>query len=88
MIVFPGMKAESVTDKIRLISNLATEAGLEVCGETLTAASVGVASYPDEGVTSDELLAEADRKMYAYKKARKQRGVHLPEAELPALTIQ
>ncbi len=88
VIVFPGMKAESVSDKIRLISNLATEAGLEVCGETITAASVGVSSFPDEGATPDELLAEADRKMYAYKKARKQRALNLPEAELPVLTLQ
>ena len=87
VIVFPGMKAESVTDKIRLISNLATDAGQQVCGETLTAASVGVASFPDEGVTADELMAEADRRMYAYKKARKQRASNggATETERPAV---
>jgi putative nucleotidyltransferase with HDIG domain len=31
------------------------------------AASVGVASWPDDGSTADELLAEADRRMYANK---------------------
>ena len=44
-----------------------------VCGENLLSASVGVASWPDDGAHSEELLAEADRRMYADKNSRKQR---------------
>ena len=77
VIVFPGMKSEGVADKIRTLSTLATDAGQTVCGERITAASVGVACYPDDGATTDELLAEADRRMYAYKKERKKAAPRL-----------
>ena len=43
------------------------EVGRTVCGENIISASVGVASWPEDGLTADELLAEADRRMYANK---------------------
>jgi len=44
-----------------------------VCGETFISASVGVASWPADGVDGEELLAEADRRMYSHKNSRKQK---------------
>jgi diguanylate cyclase (GGDEF)-like protein len=32
-------------------------------------ASLGIASYPDDGATANDLLAAADRAMYAAKRA-------------------
>jgi len=41
-----------------------------------------VASYPEDGLTADELLAEADRRMYAHKNSlRHKRPVLPPLAE-------
>jgi len=67
VLVLPGMKADAVDQKIVALSALASEVSWMVCGESLISASVGVASWPDDGATADELLAEADRRMYANK---------------------
>jgi GGDEF domain-containing protein len=34
--------------------------------------SVGAAFYPADGITAEQLLAEADRKMYAAKKRQRE----------------
>jgi len=67
ILVLPGMRADAVDQKIVALSALASEVSWMVCGESLISASVGVASWPDDGATADELLAEADRRMYANK---------------------
>jgi len=41
-----------------------------VCGQDLLALSVGAAFYPQNGSDAEQLLAEADRKMYAAKQLR------------------
>jgi diguanylate cyclase (GGDEF)-like protein len=67
VLVLPGMTADAIGDKILALSAMASEVGRAVCGENIISASVGVASCPGDGVTADELLAEADRRMYANK---------------------
>ena len=67
VLVLPGMRVDAVGDKIVALAALASEVGRAVCGENIISASVGVASWPDDGATADELLAEADRRMYANK---------------------
>lgn len=81
VLVLPGMQADTVGDKILALSALASEVGWSVCGENIISASVGVASRPDDGVTADELLAEADRRMYANKNSLKLKRpiVRVPE---------
>jgi diguanylate cyclase (GGDEF)-like protein len=67
VLVLPGMTGDGIGDKILSLSKLASEVGRMICGENVISASVGVASWPDDGVTADELLAEADRRMYGNK---------------------
>jgi diguanylate cyclase (GGDEF)-like protein/putative nucleotidyltransferase with HDIG domain len=82
VLVLPGVQAESVGKKILALSAIAAEADRIVCGENVISASVGVASYPEDGLTADELLAEADRRMYAHKNSlRHKRPVLPPLAE-------
>jgi diguanylate cyclase (GGDEF)-like protein len=73
VMVLPGLQASALGDKIMAISTLAIEAGRTVCGESLISASVGLASWPDDGATADELIGEADRRMYSDKNNRKQK---------------
>ena len=73
VVVLPGVKAEAATDKILALSNLASHVGRSVCGENVISASVGVASWPNDGLTGDELLGEADLRMYAHKTSRKRK---------------
>lgn len=45
------------------------ESGCDGTHDCCITASIGVAIYPDHGATADELLAAADRAMYAIKRA-------------------
>ncbi len=88
VLVLPGMEAEAVGDKILALSALASEVGRMVCGENIISASVGVASRPDDGVTADELLAEADRRMYANKNSLRPKPLLGREAEDLTVALQ
>jgi diguanylate cyclase (GGDEF)-like protein len=88
VLVLPGMKADGVGDKISALSALAAEVGHAVCGEAFISASVGVASWPEDGVTCDELLAEADRRMYANKNSLRLKRPMARAPEQPVLTVQ
>ena len=67
VIVAPNMTPCSVSERAILFSNLAEEAGREVCNTGLLSLSLGAAFYPQDGLETEQLLAEADRKMYAAK---------------------
>jgi len=67
VIVAPNMPASAVSDIARLLSDLARRAGREVCGKDILSLSMGAAFYPQDGQDAEQLLAEADRRMYAAK---------------------
>jgi diguanylate cyclase (GGDEF)-like protein/putative nucleotidyltransferase with HDIG domain len=68
VIVVPSIPLDSVNERSILMNRLAEEAGRAVCGENLLSLSLGAAFFPQDGMEADQLLAEADRKMYAAKK--------------------
>jgi len=70
VIVAPNMTPDAVREKAILLNALAQQAGRQVCGQDLLALSVGAAFYPQNGSDAEQLLAEADRKMYAAKQLR------------------
>jgi len=57
--------------RIAQFRDLARGVGREVCGEDVLDASFGAAVYPTDGLTSNELLAFADRQMYRRKTEHK-----------------
>ena len=67
VIVAPNMTPESVAERAMLLSELATEAGRQVCGADVLSLSLGAAFYPQDGTETEELLANADKKMYSAK---------------------
>ena len=67
VVVAPGMTPETLQAKILQLKRIAVAAGQEVCGESLLSLSVGQAFYPDGGTDAEELLANADRRMYVAK---------------------
>jgi len=73
VVVLPGITPDAATDKILALSALATKVGRNICGENVISASVGVASWPEDGATGDELLGEADVRMYAQKTSCKRK---------------
>jgi diguanylate cyclase (GGDEF)-like protein/putative nucleotidyltransferase with HDIG domain len=67
-IVAPSMTLASANERTILLSALAKESGRKICEKDLLSLSLGVAFYPQDGTSAEQLLAEADRKMYAAKK--------------------
>ncbi len=68
VIVAPGMTQNCVEERAILLSSLAQRAGREVCGENILSLSLGAAFYPQDGRQPEQLLSEADKKMYAAKR--------------------
>jgi diguanylate cyclase (GGDEF)-like protein/putative nucleotidyltransferase with HDIG domain len=67
VVIAPGLAADAAGKKAEQMRALARHAGNEVCGEEILSLSVGRAVYPDDGNDAEQLLAEADRRMYIEK---------------------
>jgi diguanylate cyclase (GGDEF)-like protein/putative nucleotidyltransferase with HDIG domain len=67
VIVAPGLSSSAADARGICLSELAGNAGREVCGVEWLSLSVGCAIYPQDGVDAEKLLAEADRRMYIQK---------------------
>ena len=67
VVIAPGLTADSAGKKAEQMRALARQAGNEVCGEDILSLSVGRALYPDDGNDAEQILAEADRRMYLEK---------------------
>ncbi|MGA2644741.1 MAG: diguanylate cyclase [Candidatus Sulfotelmatobacter sp.] len=67
VVIAPGLAAEDAAKKVELIRPLARQAGFDVCGEDILSLSVGMAVSPADGNDAEQLLTEADRRMYLEK---------------------
>ncbi len=79
VVIAPGLLADAAAKKAYQLRELAKQAGIEVCAEEILSLSVGQAMYPEDGKDAEELLAEADRRMYQEKQqqpSRKNRRVY------------
>lgn len=79
VVVAPGLTTEAAVGKAETLRQLAQQAGQEVCGENILSLSVGQAVYPENDLPAEDLLAEADRRMYIEKRrqpTRKNRRLH------------
>ena len=69
VIVVPNITPEAAQEKTALFNSIAIEAGVAVCGKEQISLSVGVAVFPDDGEDAEQLLAQADHRMYFAKRA-------------------
>ncbi len=76
IVIAPGMTNDAADERAVAMNELASQAGREVCGRDALSVSVGVAFAPKDGDEVEELLAEADRRMYVVKQ------VHHEELEI------
>src|SRR6202158_6179276 len=67
VVIAPGLAADSAGKKAEQMRALARQAGSEVCGEDLLSLSVGRAMFPEDGKDAEQLLSQADRRMYMEK---------------------
>ena len=79
VVVAPGLAPDAAAKKGEQMRALAKQAGFEICAEDILSLSVGQAVYPDDGTDAEQLLAQADRRMYIEKQkhpSRKDRRLH------------
>jgi diguanylate cyclase (GGDEF)-like protein len=90
VVVAPGLDRDTAAQKARFLNDLVTEAGYEICGERCLTLSIGTVFCGEDGLDAEQLLAEADRRMYNVK--RKQHEPLPVLAAMPAsgkpVTIQ
>jgi diguanylate cyclase (GGDEF)-like protein/putative nucleotidyltransferase with HDIG domain len=67
VVIAPGLTADAAGKKAEQMKVLARQAGTDVCGEDILSLSVGRALFPEDGKDAEQLLAEADRRMYLEK---------------------
>ncbi|HZU25039.1 MAG TPA: HD domain-containing phosphohydrolase [Bryobacteraceae bacterium] len=77
-LVLAGMTQPALAHKRDELIRLVRNAAVECTGEKMLSVSIGESWYPAEGTSAEDLLAEADRKMYAMKHARRNRGRAVP----------
>ena len=75
VLIFPGLTLDQVHLKTIRLNALTKDAGREVCGVETLGLSIGHACYPDDGSNGEQLLGEADRRMYLVKQKEKLRLV-------------
>ena len=67
VFVLPEVTKDLVAEMEKRLGRAVKEASRAICGETIVSVSVGNALFPDNGLSSEDLLAEADRSMYQVK---------------------
>ncbi len=85
VVVLPGLSKEMVRALVPRLRERVREAGREVLNEDVIGFSVGEAYFPTDGTDAEQLLAEADKRMYAFKSRMKilkeqQRGFAFDDA--------
>jgi len=72
VVLAPGLSQETAGEVMTRIAASAMSAGMKVCKEETVSVSVGCAFYPSDGQNAEELLTEADRRMYLVKQQHHQ----------------
>jgi len=67
VVIAPGLPADAAAKKVEQIRPLARQAGFDVCGEEILSLSIGLAVSPEDGNDAEQLLTQADRRMYVEK---------------------
>jgi diguanylate cyclase (GGDEF)-like protein/putative nucleotidyltransferase with HDIG domain len=84
VILVPGAREETTVEVKERIFAAAASAGREVSCPLTVTISVGSAVYPKDGQTAEQLLTEADHRMYQSKSEKRDgqgQGTPLPHAE-------
>jgi diguanylate cyclase (GGDEF)-like protein/putative nucleotidyltransferase with HDIG domain len=73
VVIAPELTADTAVKKADHLRELARQVGQEICQEDILSLSVGRSVYPEDGLDAEELLAEADRRMYLEKQQQPSR---------------
>ena len=68
VLITPGLSQKAVNEICKRVNSAASESAIQVCPEGVLSASVGAAFFPVDATDGEQLLVEADKRMYASKK--------------------
>jgi diguanylate cyclase (GGDEF)-like protein/putative nucleotidyltransferase with HDIG domain len=80
VLITPGLNPNSAVEVCLRVNSAAAESAKEVCPAGALSASVGAAFFPEDATDAEQLLVEADKRMYASKKGNQHSD---PFADLP-----
>lgn len=89
VLVLRDFPPEAVERRERELCDMAIAAGREVCGAEIVSLSAGHATFPQDGIDAEKLLAAADKKMYKVKERHHDDSRHsqLRLEHAPAMTL-
>ncbi len=70
-LLLPEFPRDAFESKRASVATVAREAGRQVLGEDFVEFAVGWASFPEDGIDADSLLAMADSRLFEAKRAQK-----------------
>ena len=86
VMLIPAAEEEELDRKVDRMRSVARKAGESTPEPSVLSISVGIANYPEDGTDAEQLLAEADRRMYKGKRLRKKDRLSvLPLQQVPGL---
>ncbi len=71
VVLLPGVRPDDTEGKARHFREMVARVGRDLFQEDLLTVSIGVAHFPIDGTDAEQLLAEADRRMYKEKRSQK-----------------
>jgi len=83
VLILPASIRADLKPRIAQLALLGTGSGSLIAGVEGITMSIGEAFYPEDGADAEQLLAEADRRMYKAKQAIKQKAVRSAPAVNP-----
>jgi len=87
VLVFPGLGPEAAANKMSSVCRTVSEDACRAFPTADIVLSAGYAAFPSDGQDAEELLAVADRRMYAAKRDRRSPAGVLAEVQTPAQLI-
>jgi diguanylate cyclase (GGDEF)-like protein/putative nucleotidyltransferase with HDIG domain len=78
VVLLPGVDPDDAAVKMADFRDVVREIGNQMFHGNLLTVSIGVANFPGDGSDAEELLAEADRRMYKQKRAHRSQTVETP----------
>jgi diguanylate cyclase (GGDEF)-like protein len=83
VLLLPGSDPNAIAERMQQLREIAWQAGSQTPIRGQVSMSIGAALYPRDGSDADQLLAEADRRMYKSKQAQKMMRASLPPVPPP-----
>ncbi|MEO5923938.1 MAG: HD domain-containing phosphohydrolase [Bryobacteraceae bacterium] len=72
VVLLPGLRAEDAQPRIDHLRHVISSVGMGLFPDRTLSASIGVSAFPKDGTDAEQLLSEADRRMYHEKQDRKE----------------